>query len=177
MAAEVKDHVRRVGGEQDLILFGQTVQNFPGFFLQFRVKERLRVLDQDHTGNPVVVLGVSLQKREHIDAAHTFSHMFHRGVCAALGVVGFCRNGAHFVDVAAHGVADLIKSAVSVETGIDTPCKVRQIHLTEFVFQKLCGLKGGQILRAFLVDQADALETAAAVLAALEQADIKAHSL
>lgn len=95
----------------------------------------------------------------------------------AFGVVSFCGYGTHFVNVAAHGIADLIKTAVSVEAGINLSGKICQVHLAELVFQQFSGLKGSQLFRAFLIDQADALEAAAAVLAALKQADVGAHSL
>ena len=160
---KIQQHSRRVGLENHLVFLGQPVKNLTAGLLKLGMKINLRVLHHNQAWNPVSLPDVGFQKREHIDTLHALSHGLHRIPGAAVR-----RKSGGF-----HGKQLLFKvqdkpqffvSPVLAKILIHFPRKIAQIQLIDFVFQQTQGFRRRQVLRIFLFNESDALETVAAFL-------------
>ena len=157
-----------MGLENHLVFLGQAVEQLAAGLFQLRVQKDLRVLHHNDAGKASRLPDVGLQQRQHVDAAHALAHHLHRLGDAPLAVK--CRDLQieHLIHIAGQSVTQLLIAAVLKEILIDLPGKIIQVQLIDFVLQQPGRLKGRQLIRFLLVDQADALETVAALLGPLE---------
>ena len=166
-----------MGGKHDLILSGQPVQNIPGYFLKLRMKKNLRILHHNKIRilHPLFLIG--FQKRQHINAPHSFSHTPCRTFLLISRLPHFCRYSQRLFNIQVHGVDDLIPAAVSAEIFIDSPGKRVQIQVIKLIFQQFCRLKRIQLFRFLLMNQTDAGKTVIAFLCHIKHTAPGTHPL
>ena len=73
-------------------------------------------------------------------------------------------NGKQLVRVAVQRILDLLIAAVLVKIFIDLSGKLAEVQLVDLILQQTCRLKYSELLRLFLVNQANTLEAVVAFL-------------
>ena len=176
-AVKIGQQVRGMGGKEHLVLPRQPVQDIPGYFLEFRMKEDLRIFHHNDIRVLHAVLFVRFQQGKHIDAAHALSHALCRSDLLVSGLTDARRHRQRLLDIQIHCVHDLIAPAVSPEDIIHLPRKCIQVQVVKLIFQKLRRFKRIQLFRRLLVDQADAGKAAIAFLCHVKHTAAGPHLL
>ena len=166
-----------MGGENNLVLAREAVEDFTRNLLLGRVKENFRLLLHNDAGDGVLQAGICFQQRNHIYAAHPLAQPADRARNLLQGMVDLRRHLKHPLHIPVHGIADFLQAAVFPEILIDLAGKGIQVQLVQLVVQKPCRLKGIEFHRAFPGNQAHAGEAALAFLGGFKQAAVGTHLL
>ncbi len=109
-AVKLEQQIGGMSAEDHLAFLGDPVKDLAGFFLQAGVEEDLRILHEDQSGDPSLVLHIGFQKGQKINAAHPFGQPGDRGGTGVLlGLYGgpylkdaVCIAGEFIADVSFH---------------------------------------------------------------------------
>ena len=119
----------------------------------------LRILHKDHIRPLLLCLLTCFQKRQHINASHSFPHRIHTPGHLLIFPADLRGNGKHLLQIPVHGITDRLFSPVLTEIGVDPSGKLIQIKLVELMLQKLCSLESIEACCFLLMNQPDTGET------------------
>ena len=139
------------------------------------MEEDFRVLHQDQIRVLPALFLVCLQKGQHIDAAHPFSHASNRISFLLPRPLYLRRDGKSLLHIQVHGIPDRISAPVLPKVFIHPSRKRIQIQIIQFVFQQLRRLQCIQLLRSLPADETDTGKTVVALLRHVKHAAPRPH--